>query len=136
MTPGIGEFRQTMLDFVDGRIAVGEFDSVYVKMWEERRDHDWAVLDAEHPRAHHLIRENRAEWDRINAELTHKGELLPDDIQTALDHIYTDLDVLDQRPYGITVDQLREDCRQAITQLDELGHAAPSSDERTGDGGA
>lgn len=128
MTPGISEFRQAMLSFVEGRIAVGGFDEIYSKMWEERRDHDWAILDAEHPQVHDLIRQNRREWDRINAELTRKGELLPDAIETLLDHIYTDLDVLDQRPYGITVDQLRADCRQAIAQLDALEHVSTSSD--------
>jgi hypothetical protein len=133
VTPGISEFRQTLVDFVEGRVAVRAFDKVYAKMWEERRDHDWAVLDAEHPHVHTLIRENRAEWDRINAELTDKGELLRDDIQTVLDHIYTDLDVLDQRPYGITADQLREDCRQAIAQLDALESGAISSDEGAAD---
>jgi hypothetical protein len=108
-----------MLDFVDGRTAVEEFDKAYSGMWEGRRDDDWAALEARHPQVRRLIREDREEWDRLNGELIRDGALFPDELQKVLDGIFTDLDVLD-RPNGITVDQLRANCKQAIAKLDEL----------------
>jgi hypothetical protein len=119
MTPGIREFRQVLTDLVDGRILVDDFDASYSRLWKDRRDHDWAALEAEHPYPQYLLPERRAEWDSLRDELIRRGELLPAEIQKMLDHIWTDLDVLD-RPNGITADELREDCRQAIAKLDEL----------------
>ncbi len=119
MIPTAKDFRRAIDDYVKGRTAVKEFEHHFMRMRDVRAEHDWKKLDAILPGPH--TKETLPELRRRDDDLARQGEVLPWAVQEVVDQIYVDLDLLGLNQGDITVDELRDDCRRALRELEELG---------------